>query len=710
MASGRDVRDMLGLPAGGDAPKAASGAAAAAAAASSLAASAALKRPGKPAGGGGRKIRTFGNSYVYPWEMVKRARLTLIRPEGVAREVAALYGERPPPVAVYEEKKAYRAKRQSTGPAKKWIQQPFTNPARYDGLVLKHWKRKPTTTAPPVQESEDAPMQDPETADLHAEPCVDYLKYDIKVDVPTFTDEEYDAHLRSDDWSREETDYLFEVVQDYAYRWAVIWDRYEYEPSRNRVAFDTSNPEEAQALSAMPYPPSKRRSVEDLKARFYEISAKLMKLRIPEVNMDADQYSTYEMLTKFDPVMERNRKMLATALINRTMDEVKEEEFLLTELQRINMAANRLDAEREELRARLDAPTPNPSVSAGLQAFTSSQALQALFQQLFQQDRSKKRASGATGTGPGRLSLSANDMVHTPGSAQQQLSAANRRTSMAQHVHSASTAQTPVKQLSPHQEHRFNVSTHERLTSGVTFGSDKLLKMRQAKSNVQTQKIAAMLATLGVSEVISLPTSRVGDVFEGLVGKVGKLLDVRKVREKEEGECRVLAAMKERRAGGGGSSSGSADDDTKTKQEIADTPGADVDAEGENEDDDEDDDVNKNYEDENENAEPKFENDDDGEAEGEGENEDAEADAEAEDDASDAGGFNGQGPDDDDDEEEEIDVDAEGEDESSKQQSRATSQGATTTTGTGAGGHKRSASMVSEGSGEDEVVGKRARK
>jgi len=39
---------------------------------------------------------------------------------GVNREVAALYGERPPPVAVYEEKKTYRAKRQSTGPAKKW--------------------------------------------------------------------------------------------------------------------------------------------------------------------------------------------------------------------------------------------------------------------------------------------------------------------------------------------------------------------------------------------------------------------------------------------------------------------------------------------------------------------------------------------------------------------------------------------------------------
>lgn len=97
MASGRDVRDMLGLPAGRPKP---------------------AERP-KPAGAS-RKIRTSGYSYVYPWDIVKRARLTLIRPEGVAREVAALYGERPPPVAVYEEKKAYRAKRQSTGPAKKW--------------------------------------------------------------------------------------------------------------------------------------------------------------------------------------------------------------------------------------------------------------------------------------------------------------------------------------------------------------------------------------------------------------------------------------------------------------------------------------------------------------------------------------------------------------------------------------------------------------
>ncbi|USP76477.1 SWR1-complex protein 4 [Curvularia clavata] len=658
MASGRDVRDMLGLPAaGGDAPKTVGSAALAAQ----------TQKRSKPAGGS-RKIRTFGNSYVFPWEIVKRSRLTLIRPEGVAREVAALYGERPPPVAVYEEKKAYRAKRQSTGPAKKWIQQPFTNPARSDGLVLRHWRRKPTA-APPVQEADDATMHEGDAADssdTYVESCSDYAKYDIKVDMPSFTDEEYDQFLRSDDWSREETDYLFEVVRDYSYRWPVIWDRYDYQPSRLHM------PESAdagdQALATMPFAPSKKRSLEDLKARFYDISAKLMKQRIPEVSMDADQYSLYEMLTKFDPVMERNRKMLATALINRTMDEVKEEEFLLTELQRINMAANRLDAEREELRARLDAPPQNPQASAGLQAFTSSQALQALFQQLFQQDRSKKRAAGG-GTGPGRLSLSANDMVHTPGSAQQQLSAANRRQSMAQNQQTP--AQTPVKHLSPHQEHRFNVSTHDRLTSGVTFGSDKLLKMRQAKSNVQTQKISQMLAALGVSDIISIPTTKVGEVFEVLVTKVSKLLDVRKVREKEEGECKVLLAMKERRQANG--NGGEEDEETKPKQEVPDsqdTPGGDADADGDN---DDEDDVNKNYGDD---------------AEGD---DNAEDDAEGEEDES---GFQGEDGDD-------GDVDAEGEDESSKQQSRATSHSAS------GQGHKRSASVFSQGS---EMSSKRARK
>ncbi|KAJ4985231.1 SWR1-complex protein 4 [Stagonosporopsis vannaccii] len=641
MASNRDVRDMLGLPVGEVAPPTAS-----------------------------KKSKKGGQTK---------------RIQGVAREVAALYGERPPPVAVYEEKKAYRAKRQSTGPAKKWIQQPFTNPARNDGLILKHWRRKPTT-APLVQEGDDAAMQDSESVD-YLENCADYVKYNITVDMPDFTDEEYEAHLRSDDWSREETDYLFEIVKDYSYRWAVIWDRYEWQAIKRRerelaqAAQQENGDLDSSALATMPFAPprDKERSLEEMKARFYDISAKLMKLRIPEVQMDAEQYSLYETLSKFDPVMERNRKMLATALMNRNMDEVKEEEFLLTELQRINMAAIRLDAEREELRARLDAPQANTSTAAGLQSFTSSTALQALFQQLFQQDRSKKRSSGGSNA-PGRLSLSANDMINTPSAS----NSANRRTSMA--LPPAAPSQTPVKTLSPHQEHRFAVSTHDRLTSGVTFGSDKLLKMRQAKSNVQTQKIASALQELGVPEIIPIPTSKVADVFEQLVTKVGRLLDVRKVKEKEMGECRVLSRMKAARDGTGGAASVKQEADTSadasgedTKKDTQDTPMGDSNEDGTGEDDDaegEDDTGAQNT--------PANADRDDADAD-----DDDDDDAEGEDDTG-AQNTPANGNID--------DVDAEGEDESAAQTSRATSQGV---------GHKRSASELSDGSQPSE---KRARK
>ncbi|KAF2279692.1 uncharacterized protein EI97DRAFT_184079 [Westerdykella ornata] len=495
MATGRDVRDIFGLPAGSDATKTA------------------VPKRAKPAAPAKPRI------------------------QGVAREVAALYGERPPPVAVYEEKKAYRPKR-NTGPAKQWVEERFTNQARSDGLVLRHWRRKDEWEKLVAQQQDGDISMD--TSSLEVQPIVsrsDFVKYNVEVDMPTFTDEEYDAHLRSDDWSREETDYLLSLVKDYAYRWPVIWDRYDFQPGGAQGPQEKGD---SNALSTMPFAPTKARTVEDLKARFYDISARLMRLRIPEVQMDAEQYQLYETLQKYNPHSERNRKELAAALMNRSMDEVKEEEFLLTELQRINMAASRLDAERDELRARLETPIPNPGNAPGLQSFHTSAGLQQLFNQLVAQEKNKKKAAGPPAPG-GRLNLSTTEAAGTPttnGQAAQQL-AANRRTSMAQ-----PPPPTPVRQLSPQAEYRFNVSTHDRLTSGVSFGSDKLLKMRQAKSNVQTQKIAAALAELGISEIISIPTSRVAEVFEQLVSKVGKLLDVRKVREKEEGECRVLEAMK----------------------------------------------------------------------------------------------------------------------------------------------------------------------
>lgn len=527
-------------------------------------------------------------------------------------------------------------------------------------------------------------MEDSEAADDYTEHSTDFDKYNIDMPLPDFTDEEYNAFLRSDDWSREETDYLLHLIKDYAYRWAVIWDRYDFQSGSNSNIKTQDNVNgDSTALATLPFAPPKARTVEDLKARFYEIQAKLMKLRTPEASMDTEQYALYEIYTKFNPELEKSRKQLASALMNRNMDEVKEEEFLLAELQRINMAANRLDAERDELRARLEAPSPAKPGDAGLASFQSSQALAALFNQLIQQDKSKKRVVGNGAAAGGRLSLSANDIINTPGGSQQaQIAAANRRQSTAQ-----PPPQTPVRQLAPQQEYRFNVSTHDRLTSGVTFGSDKLLKMRQAKSNVQTQKIATALATLGIPDIVQIPTSKVGEVFEKLIGKVGKLLDVRKVREKEEAECRVLEAMKARRSGenrgeeSSGANNESSANYTPAKSEIPDSQGT-PDVDGEPDDADE-------AEVDEEDAEDDAEDAEEGEEDAE---EDADGDGDADEDA--------EGDEDDEDEDAEGDIET-------AVQTRQGSEAVSVSTRAQSAGHKRSASVLSQGSSKST---KRARK
>ena len=86
------------------------------------------------------------------------------------------------------------------------------------------------------------------------------------------------------------------------------------------------------------------------------------------------------------------------------------------------------------------------------------------------------------------------------------------------------------------------VQNQDKLPSGVTFASDKLSKPRVAKSTIQTDKIAAILAHAQVPELIPLPTPAVVEQFETIMSKVHNLLDLRKVKDKEEQELKVREA------------------------------------------------------------------------------------------------------------------------------------------------------------------------
>ncbi|KAK4610624.1 SWR1-complex protein 4 [Fulvia fulva] len=351
-------------------------------------------------------------------------------------------------------------------------------------------------------------------------PSRSFAPYNVGVDVPQYDADVYEKHLISEGWTKEETDYLVETYRECNGKWPVVADHYAYEGSE--------------------------RSMEDMKARYYTISAALLALATPISSMTAADYTQYETLSNFKPEQETSRKRLAEGHLYRRANEVDEESVLLGELQRIMLNQATLDSQREDLRKRLDHPSPNTNSYQ----YNTSQALTGLWQQLLAQDRLKKNPrlrptgnpayDGLPGTAP--ISARPRDSLTAQASDPNTLPA---RRPTRDSLPSATPQSALPTDLSKSDMSRFGViHTTDKLPSGISFASDKLSKPRIAKSTIQTEKIAAILQNVGVQDLIPLPTGSVIEVFEGIMGKVQTLLDMRKLAEKEEQEIKIRDAEK----------------------------------------------------------------------------------------------------------------------------------------------------------------------
>lgn len=358
-----------------------------------------------------------------------------------------------------------------------------------------------------------------------------FAKYNVKARLPRrYSDDEYNALLKHDKWSREETDYLMDLATEYDLRWVVIADRYDYQPPVDPEA-------DANAL----VPSDQRRTMEQMKARYYFITAKMLEIEHPPSEMSEAEFELHEKMLKFEPEREKARKDLAALQLNRSADEVREEAMLLEELKRITSNEQNFITERRELYSRLEVP-----ISVGNTAmYQSSQGLHQLLGTLLQADKTKKRRSilgpdGAIASPAGQTPSQAGAL----GRADTPSTAAGAATKKGAPV---PPAQQMVRTLTPAEEVRYGVQHHERVTAGVQFRSDRAQKLTQAKSNVQTLKLASALAELEIPVRLFMPTERVCKDFEKLIQSVNLLLDARKVAEKVEGEIRVLETAKAER-------------------------------------------------------------------------------------------------------------------------------------------------------------------
>uniref|UniRef100_A0A6I8RLN6 DNA methyltransferase 1-associated protein 1 n=1 Tax=Xenopus tropicalis TaxID=8364 RepID=A0A6I8RLN6_XENTR len=256
--------------------------------------------------------------------------LTFKRPEGMHREVyALLYSDKKdaPPLLPSDTTQGYRTVKAKLGCKKvrPWKWMPFTNPARKDGAIFFHWRRA-------SEEGKDYPFARFNKSLMKLFPLVgsheandhylDSLHSYCSVQVPVYSEQEYQMYLHDDGWTKAETDHLFDLCRRFDLRFIVIHDRYDHQQF-------------------------KKRSAEDLKDRYYGICAKLANIRAtPGTDMK---------IPVFDAGHERRRKEQLERLYNRTPEQVSEEEYLIQELRKIESRKKEREKKAQDLQKLITA-------------------------------------------------------------------------------------------------------------------------------------------------------------------------------------------------------------------------------------------------------------------------------------------------------------------------------------------------------------------
>ena len=131
-----------------------------------------------------------------------------------------------------------------------------------------------------------------------------YAKFNVKLDPILFSDDEYEHLLRSDKWTRAETDHLMYICYKYDLRWPVIADRYMLTPARK---------------------------TEDFQERYYSIVTTIRAHRTGKA-----EGIKHEPMTIFDWDAERNRRVQQDCQFRKSKSDEAEEVKLREELKMID--------------------------------------------------------------------------------------------------------------------------------------------------------------------------------------------------------------------------------------------------------------------------------------------------------------------------------------------------------------------------------------
>lgn len=351
------------------------------------------------------------------------------------------------------------------------------------------------------------------------------------------------------EWTFEETKFLFDLCGFFDMRWAVIYDSYVDK-----------------------YPD---RSLEDLKVQIYTISANLL-----EKKGNPNDSALIKALRTFNKEKEISRKYYLTKLIHRAPTEIAEEESLVIEARKFELAAKKMLYERGQLLQLLD----SPQSSASVQQYLTSQGLTQLYNSLMASDKSKKRkaevpvapllgpnaiphtqhlmmstsssnhhnnnnythhhnsTNNSSNTGNSANGTKRRQNTNTGGSSGKSSAPANNVNPVSKTTSKLSEVQQLLqKSLTTEEMEVYGIEIHnERIQPGVHVRSQKIASF---KPSVQA-KVHEILGQLGLSIKPTMPTGPVSKKFDELLYKLSHLVDLKKQSDKLVAEIELIKRQK----------------------------------------------------------------------------------------------------------------------------------------------------------------------
>jgi DNA methyltransferase 1-associated protein 1 len=258
----------------------------------------------------------------------------------------------------------------SSKKARAWTWAPFASSSRTDGAMFRHWVRANV-------EYTDYP----------------YAKFDIHLDPVTYTDDEYARFLKSDAWTKSETDKLMEMARRFELRWAIIHDRWcgyyhsmeDDDPSSRKIEelmyryysvaavlaqtrISQEAAAEVQALSnAVPDPATQDPKVVET-LLMETAAAKALATAPPQHQPLISNLGTGSSNKTFDIVHERERRAYMDVVWNRSKADELEEMELRNELKLIDAQLRKLKKAGGHIIA---ASNGNPSAAGGPKVSTA---------------------------------------------------------------------------------------------------------------------------------------------------------------------------------------------------------------------------------------------------------------------------------------------------------------------------------------------------